>query len=92
MVDEYIALQTTEEDFDSKITAVERTRLNVMEKLASLQSELETADKQRDDLMRDKASVRAAKKRLQATLKLDDHFDVGFEAGVKMERKRLRRE
>jgi hypothetical protein len=92
MVDEYIVLQAREEDLDRKIEEAETERSDAAAQMVGLQVKLDDASNKKWTLMEDKDQVKAEKRRLQRSLEREDSVEFGFEAGRKMESKRLRRE
>jgi hypothetical protein len=91
MMDKYIALQAQEEDLDSRICTSESERSDIAAQIIGLRARLDEVEGNKAELMREKHNVRSEKKRLQASMESEKHLEFGFEAGRKMERKRLRR-
>jgi hypothetical protein len=92
MMDKYIALQTQEEDLGRQICTAESERSDITAQMVGLQAHLDEAEGNKAELMRKQYNVRAEKKRLQAPMESEEQLEFGFEAGRKMECKRLRRE
>jgi hypothetical protein len=92
MMDKYIALQAQEEDLDSRICTSESGRSEIAAQIVGIQACLDEAEGNKAELMLEKHNVRSEKKGLQASMESEEHLEFGFEAGRKMERKRLRRE
>tara|TARA_R110002003_G_scaffold48_18_gene4087 strand:+ start:41744 stop:42022 length:279 start_codon:yes stop_codon:yes gene_type:complete len=91
MVDKYIALQTKEEELDRQLDETETERSDIAAQLVGIKNQLQTVDEKMSTLMEEKERIRAKKKGLQSSLGMDERFEVGFEAGRKMEAKRTKR-
>jgi hypothetical protein len=91
MMDKYITLQVQEEELDSRICTAESERSDIAAQIVGLQARLNEAEENKAELMREKHNVRSEKKRLQASLESEEQLEFGFEAGRKMEAKRIRR-
>jgi chromosome segregation ATPase len=92
MMDKYIALQVQEEELDSKICDAESERSDIAAQIVGLQARLNEAEENKSELMREKHNIRAEKKKLQSELDLEEQLEFGFEAGRRMEGKRVRRD
>jgi septal ring factor EnvC (AmiA/AmiB activator) len=90
-VDKYIVLQTEEEDLDRQLDETETERSDIAAKLSGIKNQLQAVEEMMSTLMEEKERIRAEKKGLQSSLGMDERFEVGFEAGRKMEAKRLKR-
>jgi chromosome segregation ATPase len=89
-MDKYIALQAQEEELDSGICDAENERSDIAAQIVGLQARLNEAEETKSELMRETHNIRAEKKRLQSSLDLEEQLEFGFEAGRKMESKRVK--
>jgi chromosome segregation ATPase len=89
-MDKYIALQAQEEELDSRICDAESERSDIAAQIVGLQARLSEAEERKSELMREKHNIRAEKKRLQSSLDTEEQLEFGFEAGRKMESKRIK--
>jgi hypothetical protein len=90
IMDKYIALQAQEEELDSGICDAENERSDIAAQIVGLQARLNEAEETKSELMRETHNTRAEKKRLQSSLDLEEQLEFGFEAGRKMESKRVK--
>jgi hypothetical protein len=91
MVDKYVALQAQEEDLDRRINDAEGERSEIAAQIVGFQARLRQAENNKAALMEEKDNIKTEKKDVQSSLNGDEQLEFGFEAGRRMESKRLKR-
>ena len=91
MVDKYVALQAQEEDLDRRINDAEGERSDIAAQIVGFQKRLRQAENNKAELMEEKDRIKMEKKDVQSSLNGDEQLEFGFEAGRRMESKRLKR-
>lgn len=91
MVDKYVALQAQEEDLDHRINDAEGERSDIAAQIVGFQKRLREAENNKATLMEEKDKIKTEKKDVQSSLNGDEQLEFGFEAGRRMESKRLKR-
>jgi len=79
MTGQYITLKAREEEL-----------VNIQGQIVELQAYLNAANDRKWDLQVKKMRVRDEKRRIKSRLDEDEHVEFGFDAGRRMETKRLR--
>ncbi|KAH3940584.1 hypothetical protein HBH70_025820 [Parastagonospora nodorum] len=91
MVDKYVALQAQEEDLDRRINDAEGERSEIAAQIVGFQARLRQTENNKAALMEEKDDIKTEKKDVQSSLNGDEQLEFGFEAGRRMESKRLKR-
>jgi septal ring factor EnvC (AmiA/AmiB activator) len=89
-MDKYSTLRAREEDLNARIGEVEKECNTLTEQIAEVQADLNAIEDRKWDLEEEKEHVMVEKQKLRDMLDNDELLEFGFEAGRRMENKKLR--